>query len=87
MCTGGCVKNHGACVADNAIGDDGAAALAAALKENLTLTTLHVEGEYERHEVVVVARIVHWRLCKHHVVLVSQTMALVLTVQQRWQRR
>ncbi len=45
----------GACVADNGIGADGAAALAAALTENRTLTTLHVRGECERHEVVAVA--------------------------------
>jgi hypothetical protein len=61
--------------------------LAAALKENSTLTTLDVGSEYEGHEVVAVACVVHWRLCKHDVMVVSQTMALVLTVQQRWQRR
>jgi predicted O-methyltransferase YrrM len=31
----------------NATGDDGAAALAAALKDNHTLTTLDVDGEYD----------------------------------------
>ncbi len=61
--------------------------MAAALKENSTLTTLYVGSEYERHKVVAVACVVHWRLCKQHVVVVLQTMALVLTVQQRWQRR
>ncbi len=77
----------GACVAGNEIGADGATALAAALKENCTLTTLDVGGEYERHVVVTVACGVHWWLCKQHVVLVSQAMTLVMTVQQRWQRR
>ncbi len=77
----------GACVAGNNIGADGAAALAAALKENRTLTTLSVWGEYERQVVVAVACVVRWWLCKQHVVLVSQGITLVLTVQQRWQRR
>ncbi len=76
-----------ACVADNGIGADGAAALAAALKENRTLPTLHVRGEYERHEVVALACGVHWRLCKQHVVLVLQAITLVMTVQQGWQWR
>jgi hypothetical protein len=35
------------CIAVNGISDDGAAALAAALKENHTLTTLDVSGEYD----------------------------------------
>ncbi len=52
----------GACVAGNYIGADGAAALAAALKENWILTTLDVGGEYERHEAIEVACVVHWRL-------------------------
>ncbi len=76
----------GACVAGNGIGADGAAALAAALKENRTLTTLNVGGKYERRRVVAMTCDVHWRLCIQHVVLGSQTMALMLTVQQRWQR-
>ncbi len=59
LCTGGCVKACGACVAGNGIGADGAAALAAALKENRTLTTLDVGSEYETHEVVAVACVVH----------------------------
>ncbi len=87
LCTVDCEKTCGACVADNDIGADGAAALAAALKENRTLTTVYVRGEYERHEVVAVACLVHWRLCKQHVVFVLQGMIWVLTVQQRWQRR
>ncbi len=61
--------------------------MAEELKENSTLTTLYVGSEYERHEVVAVACVVHWRLCKHDVVFVSQTIAFVLTVLQRWQRR
>ncbi len=61
--------------------------MAAALKENRTLTTLNVGSEYESLEVVAVAFVVRWQLCKQHEVLVSQTIALVLTVLQRWQRR
>ncbi len=49
--------------------------------------TLYVGSEYEKHVVVAVACVVHWRLCKQHVVFVLQTMASVLTVQQHWQRR
>ncbi len=56
------------------------------LKENRTLTMLHVGCEYERLEVVAVACIVYWWMCKQHVLLVSQGMASVVTVQQRWQR-
>ncbi len=61
--------------------------MAAALKENRTLTKLEVGGEHERQEVVAVACVVHWRFCKQHMVLVSQIITLVLTVLQRWQRR
>ncbi len=61
--------------------------MAAALKENRTLTTLDVQGEYERHVVVAIACVLHWHLCKQDVVLVPQTITLVLTVPQRWQRR
>ncbi len=82
----GCVTACGACIADNRIGAGGAAALAAALKENCTLTTLQVGCEYERHEVVVVACVVHWQLCNQHVALVLQGMTSVLEVQQRLQR-
>ncbi len=53
--------------------------MAAALKENRTLTTLYVGSEYGRHEVVAVACVVHWWLYKQHVVLVSQGITLVLT--------
>jgi hypothetical protein len=80
-------------VADNRIGDDGASALAAALKKNHTLTSLHVGGEYLKKD-----RLIAWNaLCTfgcvtvflQHVVLdgaVSQAMGLVLSVQQRWQQ-
>ncbi len=53
LCAGGpvvasyCVCARRRCVADNRIGAAGAAALAAALKENHTLMTLNVVGEYE----------------------------------------
>ncbi len=60
-------------VADNRIGAAGAAALAAALKENYTLTALHVNGEYfKTHRVFCMERIVRWWLCHRflqHVVL------------------
>jgi hypothetical protein len=82
---GACITGNGIC--GNHIGADGAAALAAALKENRTLTKLHVGSEYERHVMVAIACAVHWRLFQQHMVLVSQAIALVLTVQQRWQRR
>ncbi len=58
----------------NGFGDDGAAALSAALKENHTLTTLDVGSEYEIRVVIEWERVVYWRLyCRFslHVVFVD----------------